>query len=56
MTMPKRYERRVVKLKPGWYIVEEWTPCNCPDCDEDFHWMGVAGTSSKDDAERLSRR
>ena len=46
--MPERYELRVVEIEVGAatpegarkaWAVEEWTYCNCPNCDEEAHWQ-----------------
>ena len=47
---PKLYEQRIRKLPPNkhrghYYVLEEWAPCDCPDCDADAHWMQRAGGS-----------
>ena len=35
------YDRRVVKWGSNWGV-EQFSPCTCPDCPLDAHW--VAGS------------
>ena len=47
---PKLYEQRIRKLPPNthraeYWLLEEWAPCDCPDCDAEAHWMQRAGGS-----------
>ena len=54
--MPKKYERRMSWRKgqgKGFWLVEVWRECTCPDCDEKAHWMFEALTD-RESAERMT--
>ena len=51
--MPVLYDRRVIESKPGRYWqLQEYLPCDCPDCEADAHWMFASGTPSCDEARK----
>lgn len=57
---PKPYDRRVVESKSGncraSYAVEEFRGCDCPDCEQDGHWMWRGGYLNKLEAQRAAER
>ena len=49
--VPDLHDRRYRKRSSGEYwIVEEWMECDCPDCDEEAHWIGIAGLTEEKEA------
>ena len=59
---PKEWERKMTVRPPNehstgsYYTVWEYRHCDCPECDVGLHWMGIMGTTNKEDAERCLRR
>lgn len=58
---PREWDRKITVRPPNqhsphfYYTVWEYRRCDCPDCDEGLHWMGIMGTTNKKDAERRMR-
>ena len=50
------YRVRIREAPQGQYwLVEEWRPCDCPECEVDAHWMSRAGCTSIDDARIIAK-
>ena len=52
MTEPKRYANRIVEITVGRaldgvgrsaWVIERYDCCNCPDCEQQYHWLGTGG-------------
>ena len=53
MSRPKLHDKRMIKREPKptdpkrdpyipLYHVQMYTPCGCPYCDQDAHWLNIA--------------
>ena len=61
MNEPERYDARlraivvgeaVINPRVRW-VVEQFGPCDCPDCESDGHWLRAENTWHRDRAEAL---
>ena len=61
MTEPEPYDVRLRAIVVGAavidprvrWVVEQFGPCDCPDCESEGHWMPAGGTWHRDRAEAL---
>ena len=41
--MPRPYDHRQRLVSGAYWVCEIWTPCDCPNCDELYHWQSHMG-------------
>lgn len=39
---PRPYDERHVRTD-GYTVVEQYAPCNCPNCEDPYHWFPIRG-------------
>ena len=50
MTPAVLHSRRVVRLNLSYWQLQQYTPCTCPGCEAEAHWLTLAGSPSQGDA------